>query len=319
MKLKGMFFILTLAMLLIVGSISSLAYNFTRNQSGIISQAAKDSVFYMETLNKTRQAQVDFQRQVQEWKNILIRGNNNDAYAKYLKGFTDRENDVQKILSEVKAQLGTRNIPAEPIDKLLAEHKKLGLKYREALQTFNYEDPETGKKVDKLLQGIDRPTSAAMDEASKSIQKMVADNLSGLEKQSAQTGSRDVMIVLGSAFGSFALALFILVFFGVRIYRTVGAEPVDINKAFARLAEGDLSRDLKVRKGDRASVAAKAQIMQARLRVMIAALHSGAQELEDIEKGLEDQAEDFEKVALSIKKARLAVHGLDAAADRFKV
>ena len=43
------------------------------------------------------------------------------------------------------------------------EHAKLGEAYATALQQFNTTDPETGKKVDVLVRGVDRPASEGLE------------------------------------------------------------------------------------------------------------------------------------------------------------
>ena len=44
----------------------------------------------------------NFKTQVQEWKNILIQGHDGEQYDKYLKRFTDRENDIQQYLQQLQ-------------------------------------------------------------------------------------------------------------------------------------------------------------------------------------------------------------------------
>ena len=57
------------------------------------SNAVSQGIF-IRTNDNTRQAQVNFQHQVQEWKNILYRGNNSGLHSQYLKQFESREKTV---------------------------------------------------------------------------------------------------------------------------------------------------------------------------------------------------------------------------------
>src|SRR5262245_34077123 len=51
----------------------------------------------METqqINRARSAQVHFKTQVQEWKNVLLRGKNPELYTKHLTGFQNEEAAVK--------------------------------------------------------------------------------------------------------------------------------------------------------------------------------------------------------------------------------
>ena len=319
MKLKGMIVLLAITISIIIGTFSSFAYFSTKSQTLAVESASQDAVFYFELINTARNAQINFQRQVQEWKNILIRGNDRELYAKYLKSFTEREQDVQSGFSEVKKQLDTRQIPMATLDQLLTEHQKLGAKYREVLQGFKTEDPEAGKSVDLLLRGIDRPTSTAMDAVSKEIHDLSTKKLNETLQQSSSNSSDAVQILLLLALVSLALGVGFTLFVGFKIYTIFGGEPAEMSKFFTRLSQGDLSANFKVRAGDKDSLSAQAQVMQLRLRVLIGAIQSGSQELVDVEHNLEAHSSDLPKVKASIQAARLSVHGLDAAADRFKI
>ncbi len=106
--------------------------------------------------NSALKSQVYFKIQVQEWKNILIRGYDKKLYDKYLKKFTDSE---RKVRTEVNRLLVlSSDYPELKRDalKFLAEHKKLGARYREALPTFKLAKHDPHITTDKYVRGIDR-------------------------------------------------------------------------------------------------------------------------------------------------------------------
>ncbi|PLK49118.1 hypothetical protein C0V76_07915 [Uliginosibacterium sp. TH139] len=121
-------------------------------------------------LEKTgAEAQVAFKTQVQEWKNILIRGNDKALYERYLKQFGEEEARVAKALAILDAGMQRVGLDAAPVRKADSELKALGEKYRSALQQFDPADPEAGKKVDVAVRGMDRTLAAAMAELDKVI------------------------------------------------------------------------------------------------------------------------------------------------------
>lgn len=48
-----------------------------------------------------KDGQLAFKKQVQEWKNILIRGNDKESFEKYLKSFNEEEKNVQEKLKKI--------------------------------------------------------------------------------------------------------------------------------------------------------------------------------------------------------------------------
>ncbi len=128
-------------------------------------------------MNLSRSAQVDFKTQVQEFKNSLIRGQNPEAFAKYVKAFDEQSEKVDKnlrALSELMADMPEKDIVALPT-AALEHHIEVTKKYRAALQAYQSDNVASIFTVDALVKGIDR---SFIDD----VDKLVAFNQSEIEK-----------------------------------------------------------------------------------------------------------------------------------------
>ncbi|WP_263142428.1 methyl-accepting chemotaxis protein [Pseudomonas sp. RIT-PI-AD] len=109
------------------------------------------------------EANLEFKVQVQEWKNVLLRGKDPANLNKYWGQFESQEAKVQAILGRLvdsaNAQ-GERDLKAQA-EKLRDEHRNLGAAYRKGRADFLAADanPQVG---DAAVQGIDRSTSEQM-------------------------------------------------------------------------------------------------------------------------------------------------------------
>ncbi|OEC47180.1 chemotaxis protein [Pseudomonas sp. 1D4] len=108
-------------------------------------------------------ANVEFKVQVQEWKNVLLRGKDPAALAKYWGQFEDQERKVQDILGKLVNEardMGDRDLQTQ-VERLRSEHQSLGAAYRKGREAFLAAgaDPSAG---DKAVQGIDRAASDQM-------------------------------------------------------------------------------------------------------------------------------------------------------------
>ena len=115
-----------------------------------------------------------FKTQVQEWKNILIRGNDPALFDRYLASFERQESVVHAHLEEVESYLQAADPESTTLRTLLAEHTTLGTRYRAALRNFHAADPEAGKRIDATVRGMDRDFSTGLDELVTTIQQSEA-------------------------------------------------------------------------------------------------------------------------------------------------
>ncbi|WP_434709782.1 methyl-accepting chemotaxis protein [Pseudomonas sp. R1-1] len=109
------------------------------------------------------EANLQFKVQVQEWKNVLLRGKQPADLAKYWGQFEDRQRDVQKILGELAGQRGIEPRLKSRIERLRDEHRQLGAAYQKGRDAYVAAsgDPAAG---DAAVKGVDRATSDQMSE-----------------------------------------------------------------------------------------------------------------------------------------------------------
>jgi methyl-accepting chemotaxis protein len=82
-----------------------------------------------------RVAQVDFKKQVQEWKDILLRGHDAEDLATYTRLFRDAETRVHENAFALSQQIRDATARQLMADFVVA-HEALGKKYQEAYDVF---------------------------------------------------------------------------------------------------------------------------------------------------------------------------------------
>jgi methyl-accepting chemotaxis protein len=192
-------------------------------------------------------ALASFKSQVQEWKNILLRGRNSEDFAKHKKGFEKDEAQVIKSLKEARELLViTDGIYIAKVDALILEHAKLGENYRTALNSFNPADPQTGQKVDVLVKGMDRATVASMAQLSDEIRKLALDQMTVV-----RTGTSDrVNVVRKQLLAVIAVAVVLVVYLAFLITRSITGPLKEALQASNSLADGKIDVRIEARSSD---------------------------------------------------------------------
>ena len=119
---------------------------------------------------------VEFKIQVQEWKNVLLRGYDDKQREKYWGQFKALESSIQEQLVTTLPLVKDAEI-RNLLESFQSSHKNMGEAYRKGLQAFidaGY-DPKAG---DKAVSGIDRePTKTLQEAATLYLKKADADIL----------------------------------------------------------------------------------------------------------------------------------------------
>jgi methyl-accepting chemotaxis protein len=223
---------------LAVGATGLLAVRAALEQ---VHRAATEGDAVTRANDAARSAQVHFKKQVQEWKNVLLRGFDPRMFARYLEGFNEEEAAVRAELLRLRGMEGVAGAELRGgIDSLLAVHGVLGQRYRAALAEYDPDDPRAHRRVDAAVRGMDRAPTDAMDTLVVRIQRAGAARL-------AETGRRSrrlmwqmlagigALLVLGSA-----LALWL----SSRIVDGIARPLRGLTGSAERVAGGDLRHDL---------------------------------------------------------------------------
>ncbi len=267
--------ILTL-FLVLLGGISKLTTdNFYQDSEDNVNTIRQLEV----TVDTARQAQVHFKIQVQEWKNILLRGTNPDDYQKYLNAFEEEEKIVGQLLEELKGLMQQQNIDTSQVEQTITLHADLGNKYRQALALYDADDPTSYQAVDGMVRGIDRAPTEQMDDIVKQIEDYAAAAVVAMEKHAAEDYKRAQMESVATIVFSVLLALIMSIFVAKQIVKPINL----LQRQLEQLADsgGDLTQKIDIDSKDEiGALAAAFNKFTERLRLMMTDVNENAYQLQ---------------------------------------
>ncbi len=179
---------------------------------------------------------LDFKTQIQEWKNVLLRGQEPKDLDRYWQAFEKSERDVQ-----AQAQTMLQRMPADEsralLERFVAEHKKMGAGYREGLQAFKAQgfDHKVG---DKAVRGMDREPLKLLDTLSDQLREQAAKGMQAALAKRSQAYQVSLAVLLLWVLIGALVALWM----GGRVEAMVGADPAVVVDVTTRMASGNLSR-----------------------------------------------------------------------------
>ena len=157
-------------------------------------------------IDGARSVQVDFKRQVQEWKNLLLRGRNATDFTKYHQSFLEKYEQVQTQAAEIQ-HLEMPQEHLKLLQQFIIEHQRLQLSYLEALRLLNVDEAYDARKADRSVRGQDRPPTELLDMLVEYIREDIQAKSDTLYQQTA----RKQTLLIGIF--SLIFALFILTAF----------------------------------------------------------------------------------------------------------
>jgi methyl-accepting chemotaxis protein len=175
-----------------------------------------DGIFASEVAQQddARVIQVTFKKQVQEWKNILLRGADYEAYQKHAKGFHDEETLVRELSLTLQQRL-TDDQASKILREFVAAHDAMKAGYAKAEAAFAATQGTNPAEADTMVKGQDRAPTDLIDTLVDRLKTRAAE---AREQQAAAVAKEQKVI------GSVVLVLFaILSFLLVRVMMGIGA------------------------------------------------------------------------------------------------
>lgn len=200
--------------------------------------------------------QVHFKKQVQEWKNILLRAQEPGLFDDYVGRFAQEETRTRESLDRLIRLLSDHGQSPAAANRFLEAHRRLGEEYRAALAVFRPGDPGSQLQADRRVRRIDREPTDLIDRVVADALAHKQRVLSEIDAASEAVEWQILLTMVGVMSGAVLLLLWL-------IDRTIG-QPIGMATAIARrVGAGDFSTPIQVRGNDEpAQMLAALQAMQ---------------------------------------------------------
>ncbi|WP_087460560.1 methyl-accepting chemotaxis protein [Oleiphilus messinensis] len=196
-----------MVLIIVLGSLGVAAaatYYYSKTERGF---TQFDRLVHQEIANERAISAMlyDFKVQVQEWKNVLLRGYKSQDLDKYWNRFQEKE---QQIQNQGQTLLSNLDFPQarDTTSRFLESHRKMGAAYRAGLDSFKKSnfDPKQG---DQAVQGIDREPSKLLETAAELLAERAANTTEQIGKtvHTAALWSFILLFISIAAFGIVAL------------------------------------------------------------------------------------------------------------------
>ncbi|PVX84398.1 methyl-accepting chemotaxis protein [Paraburkholderia unamae] len=221
--------------------------------------------------HQVSEALVAFKNQVQNGKDIVLRGKNPELFEKYWGAFQKFEQTCQDSTEALARVLPPGEARAK-IERFNALHAQMGAAYRKAIDRFKASGFDTAVG-DLAMDGLDREPVILLREAGGKIVERTAASAARARDLQRRAMLASVVAMALTLFAGIAGA----VMFSRTITRKLGGEPDDARAAAREIATGKLDIDLHVRPGDTDSLMAAMHTMVASLTGIVEQVRHGSE------------------------------------------
>jgi methyl-accepting chemotaxis protein len=147
-------------LIVVIGLFSFIAIMETNKR---LHQSVLEGQMMIKATDTARMAQVHYKKQVQEWKNTLLRGYERDLFDKHFNAFNHEDKLVKEYLHALSDMTTAMRLFIPEIDIAIKAHEDMVERYRDALKHYKPSDLNSAILVDKKIRGIDRALTNQID------------------------------------------------------------------------------------------------------------------------------------------------------------
>ena len=250
---------------------------------------------------------IDFKIQVQEWKDVLLRGADPQKLDTYWRNFQKQEGRVAQTAQELLQSLD----PGEArqlVEQFQQQHRLMGENYRKGFEAFRdaHFDSHAG---DQAVAGMDRAPAALLLQFKELLgrdSQSVADEASAAASMAVRTS----LIVVGVLA---VLAVGVSILLSRSVIRPLEASLQTVR----RVAEGDLQQEVVVdRRDEFGLLLSELRRMQLRLAELVGIVRAGSESVAsasgEIAQGNQDLSQRTESQASALQQTAASMEELGA-------
>ncbi len=185
---------------------------------------------------------INFKTQIQEWKNVLIRGEDASQFAKYWNSFEKHEALVQERTADLIARLSNHAEAQNQLKLFQAAHSKIGETYRQGLETFQAQGYDA-KSADQVVRGIDRQPAKLLSEVGVLIDQAAKMHANESTSESLST-ARIMLFIMVTVIVVFSLFLLVM------ISRSIVLPSKQLIAIIDRISSGQLGNQIDIFRED---------------------------------------------------------------------
>jgi methyl-accepting chemotaxis protein len=262
--------------------------------------------------DEIRYVALSFKTQIQEWKNVLLRGKDPAQLNKYWAAFQKEEQFVNTASHALEKSL-TDEAEKTRIRQFINAHQLMSEKYHAAFSLFQAAGFDA-EKGDAAVKGMDREPAKLLNEATDYLEKKSAAIAQAAISTGDQAKKWATIIILSSSM----LGLMIGVLISRSIIKIIGGDPQDVSDIAAQIATGNLTPQIDVVSTDQKSVMHSMKKMNDSLHHIVGQVRDASDVIVhssgeiaagniDLSERTENQASSLEETAASMEELHSTV------------
>lgn len=320
MSIRGKFILLALLVSLTLLSLGGIAILQMAGMSKRIETDFSQFLNVYQNLSRVQNAQISFKSQSEAWKDLLLGGGDPKEYKKHLADFNDAEQKVQEFLADAKTGMQDLHMDIADLNKLIETHKKLGVDYRKALESYKPSEPGSNTAVDKAVDNLDTPTIDALSTVVDALAMSAGEGIVNINTNVTEVyvKARNTFVVIMG--GGLVLVALVMIVILRSLMKQLGGEPAYAAEVAAEVANGNLAVEIKTKKGDDSSLLYAMQSMVSKLAHIIGEVRNSADSLSSASEQLTSTAQSLStsasEQAASVEETSASMEEMSASIEQ---